>query len=75
MGLLTLEVGKLVDSSRAEVDLAYYGDQGSDLTRYVACRTGRVMADGCAGSWWTSWSAARSVVAVAWGWPVPGLRA
>jgi succinate-semialdehyde dehydrogenase/glutarate-semialdehyde dehydrogenase len=34
--LLTLEVGKLINSSRAEVDLAsdiltYYGDHGPDL--------------------------------------------
>ncbi|MFD9254585.1 transposase family protein [Streptomyces bottropensis] len=38
-------------------------------------RIGRVIAEGCAGLWWTDWSAARSVVAVARGSPVPRLRA
>jgi len=42
---------------------------------YGVRRTGRMIAEGWAGSWWTAWSAARRVVAVACGSPVPGLRA
>ena len=42
---------------------------------HASAKCGRVTVDGYCRSWWTKWSAARIIVALACGSPVPMLRA